>query len=76
MFVFLNSRNVDLQFCRVIKPLLHEKFDAGEIENMPGLDIEFEIPKSPKLILIPQENDRNSDVIMDYPAKEKIFPLE
>jgi len=43
---------------------------------MPGLDIEFEIPKSPKLTLIPQENDRNSDVILDYLAKEKIFPLK
>jgi len=68
--------DADLNFCRSYKPLLYEKFDAGEIENMPGLDIEFEIPKSPKLTLIPQENDRNSDVILDYLAKEKIFPLK
>jgi adenylyl-sulfate kinase len=68
--------DADLNFCRNNKPLLYEKFDAGAIENMPGLDIEFEIPKSPKLILIPQENDRNSDVILDYLAKEKIFPIK
>jgi bifunctional enzyme CysN/CysC len=68
--------DADLEFSRNNKPLLYERADAGEIENMPGMDFEFEIPQSPQLVLRPQENDRNCDVILDYLAKEKIFPLK
>jgi len=68
--------DADLQFCRNNKPLLYKKFDAGEVENIPGVDSIFEIPQNPRLVLKPEENDRNCDVILDYLAKEKIFPLK
>jgi len=68
--------DADLEFSRNNKPLLYKKADAGEIENMPGIDVEFEIPQSPQLVLRPQENDRNCDIILDYLASEKIFPLK
>jgi adenylyl-sulfate kinase len=68
--------DADLEFCRNNKPLLYQKADAHEIENMPGVDITFEIPRATQLTLRPQENDRNCDVILDYLAKDKIFPFQ
>nr|NQU94346.1 sulfate adenylyltransferase subunit CysN [Bacteroidota bacterium] len=65
-----------LEFSRDNKPELYIKADNGEIENMPGVDIEYEVPEKPHLILRPQGQDSNCNKILDYLLREKVFPLK
>ncbi len=67
--------NASLDYCRKNKPELYEKADKGEVDNLPGADIEYEEPDNASLVFSPTENELNLDKIMDYLEKNKIFPL-
>ena len=63
-----------LEYCKNNKPELYKKVENGEIENLPGVDMEYEAPHNAKMNLNPAENEQNLDAILDYLAANKIFP--
>lgn len=54
---------------------LYVLFDKGEMENVPGLDMDYDIPENPQLKLNPEHNAENVETVMNYLLEKKIFPL-
>jgi bifunctional enzyme CysN/CysC len=65
-----------LEYCRNNKPELYEKAERGEIDNLPGVDLEYEEPPHARLVFNPVENELNLDNIVGYLEENKIFPLK
>ncbi len=65
-----------LDYCRRNKPELYEKAEKGEVDNLPGVDLEYEEPVNAALVFDPAENEQNIDRIFDYLEQNKIFPLK
>ncbi len=63
-----------VEYCKKNKPELYEKADKGEIENLPGVDMEYEAPTNAKMAFDPAKNEENLDAVLDYLAANKIFP--
>lgn len=68
--------NASLEYCKANKPELYLKAENGEIENLPGVDLEYEVPGNAVMEFDPVENELNLDRIMDYLEKNKIYPLK
>ena len=64
-----------VEYCKENKPELYEKADKGEIENLPGVDMEYEAPTNAKMAFDPAKNEENLDAVLDYLAANKIFPV-
>ncbi|MCG6188939.1 sulfate adenylyltransferase subunit CysN [Maribellus maritimus] len=64
-----------MEYCKNNKPELYEKAEKDEIENLPGIDLEYEKPGDATLVLKPEENEINIDRILDYISANKIFPV-
>jgi bifunctional enzyme CysN/CysC len=64
-----------LEYCKKNKPELYDKVERGEIENIPGIDMEYEKPQNVVLAFKPEENEINIDRILDYLSAQKIFPV-
>jgi len=64
-----------LEYCKKNKPELYRKAEEGEIENLPGVDLEYHKPDNAKMAFKPEENEKNLDAILDYLAANKIFPI-
>lgn len=67
--------DADMDFCRKNKPALFQKADEGIIENMPGVDSEYQKPKNPDITMSPEENGKNPEKIIEYLNQQGIFPL-
>jgi bifunctional enzyme CysN/CysC len=67
--------DASMEYCKSNKPELYEKAEIGEIENLPGVDLEYEEPKNAKLVFNPEENEHNLDNILNYLSANKIFPI-
>jgi adenylyl-sulfate kinase len=67
--------DADLDYCKKNKPDLYEKYEQGLIKNLPGADLEYIAPENPNLVLNPYERAKNVQVIMEYLADRKIFPM-
>jgi bifunctional enzyme CysN/CysC len=70
--VFMDA---NLEFCKHNKPDLYLKAGRGETWNLPGVDIPFEKPANATFVFDPAENQVNLDVIVDFLAAERIFPV-
>ncbi|MDD4108322.1 MAG: adenylyl-sulfate kinase, partial [Prolixibacteraceae bacterium] len=68
--------NASTEYCRKNKPILYQLADKGELDNLPGVDIEYEEPENADLIFNPEENELNLDRIMDFLAMNRIFPIK
>ncbi len=64
-----------LDYCKNNKPELYDLIEQGKTKNLPGVDMEYEKPTNAKLVFKPEENEENIDKVLDYLAKEKVFPL-
>lgn len=64
-----------LEYCKQNKPDLYRKAEEGEIENLPGVDLEYHKPDNAKMVFKPETNEENLDAILDYLAVNKIFPI-
>jgi adenylyl-sulfate kinase len=68
--------DADIDFCKKnVDDDIYLKAEKGEIHNIPGVDLEYEIPDNPNLILNPLEQEENVEKVLDYIAQKKIFPL-
>ena len=63
-----------LDYCKHNKPELYDLIEEGKTKNLPGIDLEFEIPTDAKISFNPEENDLNIDKVLDYLAANRIFP--
>lgn len=68
--------NASLDYCRKNKPELYNKAEKGEVDNLPGVNEEYEEPVNARLVFNPEENELNIDKILDYLEQNKIFPLK
>lgn len=66
--------NASVEFCRNNKPELYEMADKGEVANVPGVDLEYEVPSNAMLVFDPAQNDLNLDNVIDYLEEKNIFP--
>jgi adenylylsulfate kinase-like enzyme len=55
---------------------LYERFEKGEIRNIPGMDMPYEVPGDAQLRFKPQENETNAEKVLAYLKEQNIFPLE
>jgi len=67
--------DADVGYSRNNRPQLWQKADRGEIENMPGLDAKYDIPKKPDITLLPENQEQNDDKILGFLREKKIFPI-
>ena len=63
-----------LEYCKNNKPELYEMIEQGKTKNLPGVDLEYEVPNDAKLNFNPEENELNIEKVLDYLAVNKIFP--
>jgi bifunctional enzyme CysN/CysC len=63
-----------LEYCKNNKPELYDLIEEGKTKNLPGIDLEYEIPANAKINFKPEENELNIDKVLDYLAANKIFP--
>jgi bifunctional enzyme CysN/CysC len=63
-----------LEYCKSNKPELYKLIEEGKTKNLPGVDLEYEVPTDAKLVFKPEENELNIDKVLDYLAMNKIFP--
>jgi bifunctional enzyme CysN/CysC len=63
-----------LEYCKNNKPELYQLIEEGKTKNLPGIDLEYEVPTNAKLVFKPEENELNIDKVLDYLAANKIFP--
>ena len=43
---------------------------------LPGVDMEFEIPENPNLILDPKEKEKNIETLVDFLSANRIYPVQ
>ncbi len=54
---------------------LYDKAEKGEAQNIPGVDMEFEVPENADFVMNPKENEENVEKVIDFLSQKKIFPL-
>ncbi len=67
--------DASLDYCKNNKPELYNLIKEGKTKNLPGVDLEYEIPTNAKLVFKPEENEENIDKVLDYLTQNNIFPL-
>lgn len=65
-----------LDYCKNNKPELYQLIEEGKAENLPGVDLEYEVPTNAQLIFKPEENGQNIDKVLDYLSGKKVFPVK
>ena len=69
--------DADVDYCRSNdKYGLYKKADEGDLKYMPGIDMDFDKPENPDLVIDPSKNKNNLQDLIDLLLNEKIFPLE
>lgn len=68
--------DASLDYCKANKPKLYIKAEREEIENLPGIDLEFEAPTNANMAFNPEENESNLDKILNYLANKHIYPMD
>jgi len=63
-----------LEYCKNNKPQLYNLIEEGKTKNLPGIDLEYEIPTNAIINFKPEENELNIDKVLNYLAANKIFP--
>ncbi|NOX34357.1 MAG: sulfate adenylyltransferase subunit CysN [Deltaproteobacteria bacterium] len=67
----------DIDFCRKNdKYGLYNKADIGDLHNLPGVDVDYNVPVNPDIVLDPTQGEENIEIILDYLSSHKIFPIQ
>ena len=68
--------NADMEYCRKNDQYkLYELIEEGSIRYLPGVDMDYDAPENPEIIIKPEEKDRGTEKILGYLSEKKIFPL-
>jgi bifunctional enzyme CysN/CysC len=69
--------NADLTYCRKNDNYgLYEKADVGDLKYLPGVDMDYEIPDKPDLVLNITSKENNVEELVEFMSNKKIFPTE
>lgn len=63
----------DLDFCKNNKP---EFYSQENLKHVPGIDIEFNEPENPSVLMSATDNGKNPEKIIEYCRESSIFPLQ
>ena len=55
---------------------LYEKADLLELKNLPGVDVKYETPASPAIILKAENKGLNTNKLVEYISETNIFPIK
>jgi bifunctional enzyme CysN/CysC len=67
--------DADMEYSRKNKPELYRKADAGQLSNIPGFDLKYQVPDAPDFTFTPTDQDANCNIIMDYLREKGVFPV-
>ncbi len=66
-----------INYCKAhIDDNLYERYDQDEVHNIPGLDLEYQLPKCPDLTFYPESKELNPEKVLQYLREKKLFPVE
>jgi len=72
----LTYLDADLDFCRKNdKYGIYELADQGKIQHLAGIDMPFDIPPTPAIVLKAEKKDQHAEDVLLYLSQHKIFPL-
>lgn len=55
---------------------LYEKADEGSLKYLPGVDMNFDIPKNPDVVLDPKAKEDNVEKLLSFLSSNKIYPIQ
>ncbi len=69
--------DTDMDYCKKhADGDLYERFEKGDIRNIPGMDMPYEVPGDVQMKFKPEENESNAGKVLEYLREKKIFPAE
>ena len=67
--------NADIDFCRKNDQYsIYIKADEGKLKYLPGVDMQYDIPKFTSLVLDAMKKDENMEKVVSYLSENRIFP--
>ena len=68
--------DADMEYCRKNDEYgLYEKAESGDLKNLPGVDMDFEVPENPELKLDPKQKEKNIETLIDFLSANRIYPI-
>ncbi|NQU31653.1 MAG: sulfate adenylyltransferase subunit CysN [Bacteroidetes bacterium] len=68
--------DADIDFCRKNDQYnIYAKADEGKLKYLPGVDMDYHVPKQTSLVLESIEKEINLEKTLDYIAENKIYPI-
>lgn len=58
--------DADLSYCKQNKPELYKRIEQGTIDNLPGVDCNYDIPQQAHIVCKPQDIEDNVQKILVY----------
>lgn len=58
--------DADLSYCKQNKPELYKRIEQGTIDNLPGIDCNYDIPQQAHIVCKPQDIEDNVQKILVY----------
>jgi adenylyl-sulfate kinase len=55
---------------------LYKKADLLELKNLPGVDVNYDVPQTPAITLKAENKKSNTNILVDYISNTRIFPLK
>ncbi len=71
--IYLES---DIEFCKKNDNYgIYALADEGKLKYLPGVDMEYDEPENPSMVMNAKDKDKNLDALVGYINKKGIFPL-
>jgi adenylyl-sulfate kinase len=68
--------DADIDYCRKNDQYrLYDLIEEGSIKYLPGVDMDYEAPENPEIVVSPEEKDKGMEKVLSYLSENKIFPL-
>ncbi len=68
--------DADLEYCKKNDEYgLYEKAESGDLKNLPGVDMDFEVPGNPDLELDPKQKEKNIETLINFLSANRIYPI-
>ncbi len=69
--------DADIDYCRShTTDDLYDRADAGTVDQIPGLDAPYDVPRKPDLTLFPAELEESVESVVSFLQERNIFPLK
>jgi adenylyl-sulfate kinase len=69
--------DASIEYCRKNDEYgLYKKAEKGDLKYLPGIDMEFDVPERPNLIIDPKNEGKNIEILIDHLSVKKIYPAQ